>query len=664
MYSPEGVLATPVPSSEADASLLRSPRHDKSSVPWTNRTAPVATPPPTSSPSRAVRTRDNVEWKRSGVSPTKREHRDRIDLPRFAEPMHAPFEIRLEHEPDEPVMLNYHHTFLIGRCKRPESMPAALRDSRTFVGARPLAMVSLPPSAVHASRLHALIRWVPFTHVGDGGQVPVGAFVLRVIGQNGLIIDGRRYQSGHIVRLDATRTWLDFFGMKVCFEMPHMPGRVVSMRPQTTSVSPMKRARASSPGMLADVPSSPSRWTDWHTDGEGATHHQRSSLPSPTFSPSVLRSQSSSPSPLPSSPVMSPSHSHSHPHTLPTSCQEVPAYAPASASPAQTAKRHVDQDGTSLLGTTSAHMPECMPKSQEQGPVPASSTAKAVLLKEASESEDESQQEDQAKATCVSRSNQPSKSLDTARSLVARLAPTYDLAGLLAGAIVFHRTATISASEAVRSVLASNPSMLRGEAGACAIAYSPSKSRLWTDDESSAFPAYGEQIKGWFPTSDSRWSSLTRHAWYERLDEELQRAPMFGVIQRPGKDTRGDPLECWYYYDKDNDPDIERAQNLGAFVKPMRNAVRSQKPIFWKKSEYGRATSHNGAVGADDDKVPYSPRGSSGSDGESTKRSRKSDRIDTTLEEPEKTWDRLGDQPWSSTSSRPRKKRSVAKEAL
>ena len=80
--------------------------------------------------------------------------------------MHAPFKIRLEHEPDEPVMLNYHHTFLIGRCKRPESMPAALRDSRTFVGARPLAMVSLPPSAVHASRLHALIRWVPFTHVG------------------------------------------------------------------------------------------------------------------------------------------------------------------------------------------------------------------------------------------------------------------------------------------------------------------------------------------------------------------------------------------------------------------------------------------------------------------------------------------------------------------
>ena len=94
--------------------------------------------------------RENVEWKRSGVSPTKRDHRDRIDVPRFAEPMHASFKIRFEQEPDEPVMLNYHHTFLIGRSKRPESMPAALRDSRTFVGARPLAMVSLPPlSLIH-----------------------------------------------------------------------------------------------------------------------------------------------------------------------------------------------------------------------------------------------------------------------------------------------------------------------------------------------------------------------------------------------------------------------------------------------------------------------------------------------------------------------------------
>ena len=194
--------------------------------------------------------------------------------------------------------------------------------------------------------------------------------------------------------------------------------------------------------------------------------------------------------------------------------------------------------------------------------------------------------------------------LDTARRLVEKLAPTYDLAGLLAGAIVFHRTATISASEAVRSVLATNPSMLRGEAGACAVAFSPSKRRLLTEGRS--VPAHGERIHGWHEASEHAWLAVARQAWYECLDRELQHAPMFGVIQRPGKDTRGNPLECWYYYDKEHDPDRERALNLGAFAKPMRNAVRSQKPIFWKKSEYVRATS-NGYT-SDDDKIPYSPR--------------------------------------------------------
>ena len=107
------------------------------------------------------------------------------------------------------------------------------------------------------------------------------------------------------------------------------------------------------------------------------------------------------------------------------------------------------------------------------------------------------------------------------------------------------------------------------------------------------------------------------------LEQELQSAPMFGVIQRPGKDTTGKPLECWYHYDKENDPDVERAQNLGAFVKPMRNVVRSQKPIFWKKSEYSRATSGS-STNPQDDLLPYSPRNyysSDTDDGERRKRS-------------------------------------------
>ena len=191
------------------------------------------------------------------------------------------------------------------------------------------------------------------------------------------------------------------------------------------------------------------------------------------------------------------------------------------------------------------------------------------------------------------------------------LAPTYDLAGLLAGAIVFHRTATISTSEAVRSVLSSNPGMLRGEAGVRASSAAGDGDAL----------VHGEAIAGW--ETDARFQAQARRAWHEVLEQELQSAPMFGVIQRPGKDTTGKPLECWYHYDKENDPDVERAQNLGAFVKPMRNVVRSQKPIFWKKSEYSRATSGS-STNPQDDLLPYSPRNyysSDTDDGERRKRS-------------------------------------------
>lgn len=106
--------------------------------------------------------------------------------------------------------------------------------------------------------------------------------------------------------------------------------------------------------------------------------------------------------------------------------------------------------------------------------------------------------------------------------------------------------------------------------------------------------------------NNARWAAAARRAWHSHLEAVLTSGPMFGEIQRPGKDRSGNPLESWFHYDKENDPDKERAMNLGAFAKPMRNAVRSQKPIFWKRSEFKKATS----VGSDGepDKLPYSPR--------------------------------------------------------
>jgi hypothetical protein len=94
-----------------------------------------------------------------------------------------------------------------------------------------------------------------------------------------------------------------------------------------------------------------------------------------------------------------------------------------------------------------------------------------------------------------------------------------------------------------------------------------------------------------------RWSSIARRAWTEQLETVLQSKRMFGQIQRAGKDASGNSLEHWYYYDKEGDDDAERAANLGALAKPIRGALKTHKPIFWKKSAYPRSAEEEGNNG-------------------------------------------------------------------
>lgn len=170
-----------------------------------------------------------------------------------------------------------------------------------------------------------------------------------------------------------------------------------------------------------------------------------------------------------------------------------------------------------------------------------------------------------------------------ARHCVATLASSYDVDGLLASAIVFHRTATISATEACRSVLSSTPGLLRGQVGPRApVTITPSASSEGTPVVLSAGQAHPEwPSDGAMPTFER----FARKAWIELLESVLHspEAPHFGTIQRAGKDSAGNPLENWFYYDKDKDHDKERAESLGAFVKPIRQALKTQKAVFWKK---------------------------------------------------------------------------------
>ena len=181
---------------------------------------------------------------------------------------------------------------------------------------------------------------------------------------------------------------------------------------------------------------------------------------------------------------------------------------------------------------------------------------------------------------------------DRARKAVRLLARTYDLEGLLAGVIVFHRTATIGASEAVRGVLANNAELMRGEAGDRVPAHSsPEKRRMQVSDAARAAAEaedvdtdlmHGKAISLWtnpFPDKldSAKWSALQRKAWTEHLQLLLRECPMFGSIDRAGKDVSGNALEAWYYYDHERDHDRDRATNLKQFVKPIRGALKTLK---------------------------------------------------------------------------------------
>ncbi|KDN47721.1 hypothetical protein K437DRAFT_262372 [Tilletiaria anomala UBC 951] len=233
-----------------------------------------------------------------------------------------------------------------------------------------------------------------------------------------------------------------------------------------------------------------------------------------------------------------------------------------------------------------------------------------------------------------------------ARRAVRMLAATYDLEGLLAGTIVFHRTATMASSEAVRGVLANNPGLMQGQAGErVPVHSSPQKKKLEMSEavqrlQSSANSAemqaesdglvHGNTVLLWEnpfanKLDESRWKTMQRKAWAEHLQLLLHESPMFGSIHRQGRDSSGNALEAWYYYDHEKDHDKERATNLKPFVKPMRGVLKSMKPIIWKKSLYGRCDS--------DVSLKATPR---------DLKTRVWD--ETQPEERESTWDKEGDQ--------------------
>lgn len=665
---------------------------------------------------------------------------------------------------------SYTHALMLGRCKptgQAHASHAASQDDASqdeILGSKPTQNVFLPNTAKHVSRKHAVLEWLPFSPVSANktNRTPIGGFVVRILGQNGLIVDGKRRRDGHVLRLEPGKSTIDFFGVKTQFRVHPNAQKPISIleaeaahnlagqhvRPPRPSLpsngsSPLKRPepmRASSLNgstqsvakLLSAKHSAYVKQSTLAHDSELPPSPPSSSPPPMNFNPKA-RPQATRRSDV-GSDEASADHDNdgaSEP-TSPTlgrggRAMHLPNMPPI-ASPSHPPARHNDSGRRlqSLVGNTSDDeiLDTSAPRSQHSDaeyesdltPSPSPSPQLRPQLKAPKDAArpDKNPQ----KPLTNSQLSMPPPRLpasastngnnltqkdaealrdalrDRARSCVARIAATYDLEGLLAGAIVFHRTATISASEAVRSVLAGTQGMMRGEMGSAP----PGTSNKDSLAHGSVVPGWGADDllikRAGMSRSQAadRWTSVARRAWTEQLEIQLQSKPMFGQIQRAGKDAAGNSLEHWYYYNKDGDEDAERAANLGALAKPIRGALKTHKPIFWKKSAYPRSADEEAQSHANDNdstaarvyatawkddrewdlftdsQIPpvivSTPSSSLASAAKAqmepplpSSKVRSSVGVDekriweeTQPEEREKTWDRVGDMDWSSSA--------------
>ncbi|KAG5992291.1 hypothetical protein E4U54_003693 [Claviceps lovelessii] len=68
------------------------------------------------------------------------------------------------------------------------------------------------------------------------------------------------------------------------------------------------------------------------------------------------------------------------------------------------------------------------------------------------------------------------------------------------------------------------------------------------------------------------------------LRATIEAAPCIGIIHRQGKDAAGKALESEYYYQPDQDHDIQRRSVVDAMRKPsLRNCRKQHKQYYWKR---------------------------------------------------------------------------------
>lgn len=528
----------------------------------------------------------------------------------------------------------------IGQDEDDESLQS--HETREAIGGIPIVRIALPNTARHVSRDHCIIYHTPFAG---------SSWAIKILGQNGLIVDGKRHRAGSILRLISGQTLLDFFGgVRALFlgDGNHVKQSNLSSSKESVQngQSPNKKlaiARISLGGKSDELRNTSTRIGEAQKVVDGSRKYVGNVQKRPVGAP--LSPPTSSPVPFDatSSPSLARSVFGKGQNILASSSpnakedgeedieDEDVLNSPRATSPTlqRRANKSIADDSGVLM--CEIDRDDHHHHQQQQGihsPIESEDEASQALQATSKESPLKLHKRTNNLVNQTKSSNSPNgtpqrnardmkrvkfnkdspvgtpiatsttkntnvlhptrmQAIQTHfRALVGILAESYDLQGLLAGAIVFHRTATISATEAVRSVLSSNPGLMRGEVG-------PDGGKNVKAERGSILPGWtyesllqNDLIKA-EEADKERAEIWQRKAWRERLEECLMEGECFGIIQRAGKDASGNPLECWYYYDKEHDPDSQRAANLGPFVKPMRAALKTHKPIFWRKSAYG-----------------------------------------------------------------------------
>ncbi|WAQ81554.1 hypothetical protein PtA15_1A896 [Puccinia triticina] len=492
---------------------------------------------------------------------------------------HAPKPPRHKRPPSPPIRIPIQpgHCLVFGRKPDIPSLASEIAPKTAILP------ITLPKSFTHASRTHCLCTLI---------APPLGGLNIRIVvkGQNGLMVDGERFEEGssagvELERRDGEQIELGFYG-----------GKKVECYVKIDDHS-LQRARARPNALPSSTSPKHPPTTTTTTTTTTTNRAGKRKLPGSSNSPLIAASKQQQ-QPLPCKPDPSPSSSPS-----------------SSSSPATSA----------AVEDTSKLPPD--------RPIISPPPAKKLCLSPIPSPPYDRQTTDGLPPTGEERER-------GVRGVMEAM--DLDLLGLIASAVVFSSRATVSTTELIRAVLDTQPSLAEAVLGllpepldsrdsprpppplnhsiADELALGRKKEReCLSAPLPSLYPSPDEP-----PPDDTKpfafKPSPVRYPASEAGPSDRSPAPdfvapasdfktdrivlacrpviletlrahwrpdgsgMFGCVSNDGlKDASGEPLEALWYYQPQHDSDDERRLNLQPYVRHVRHTQTVSKQYYFKK---------------------------------------------------------------------------------